>query len=225
MMAIVSGAVCIVAGVARLGFVTELLSKPIRYGYMNGIALAVLVSQTPKLIGVKIEEAGPLRDLWSIGAEIVGGRANWVAFALGAATLATILSIRSFKGTPGVLIAVIGADGKPVGKELGLILGLLRAAARAGQGQNDCRQRGVGPEHQDAARAEEGVGEQGDYSRIEAQAPGRPEATAYAIPTGASAVVRTSPAPRSRTSQPASYVLSVANPGSQRIQPVALVLA
>ena len=109
MMAIVSGAVCIVAGVARLGFVTELLSKPIRYGYMNGIALAVLVSQTPKLIGVKIEEAGPLRDLWSIGAEIVGGRANWVAFALGAATLATILSIRSFKGTPGVLIAVIGA--------------------------------------------------------------------------------------------------------------------
>src|SRR5271166_3551280 len=109
MMAIVSGAVCILAGVARLGFVTELLSKPIRYGYMNGIALAVLVSQTPKLIGVKIEEAGPLRDLWSIGAEIVGGRANFVAFALGAAALATILSIRRFKGTPGVLIAVIGA--------------------------------------------------------------------------------------------------------------------
>jgi high affinity sulfate transporter 1 len=109
MMAIVSGAVCILAGVARLGFITELLSKPIRYGYMNGIALAVLVSQTPKLIGVKIENAGPLRDLWSIGAEIVGGRVNWVAFALGAATLATILSVRSFKGTPGVLIAVIGA--------------------------------------------------------------------------------------------------------------------
>src|SRR6186713_1019079 len=32
MMAIVSGLVCIVAGIARLGFVTELLSKPIRYG-------------------------------------------------------------------------------------------------------------------------------------------------------------------------------------------------
>ena len=65
-MAIVSGAVCILAGIARLGFVTELLSKPIRYGYMNGIALAVLVSQTPKLVGVKIEKAGPLRDIWSI---------------------------------------------------------------------------------------------------------------------------------------------------------------
>src|SRR5690242_14430589 len=38
-MAIVSGAVCILAGLAKLGFITELLSKPIRYGYMNGIAL------------------------------------------------------------------------------------------------------------------------------------------------------------------------------------------
>src|SRR6516162_8105431 len=38
-MALVSGLACILAGVFRLGFVTELLSKPIRYGYMNGIAL------------------------------------------------------------------------------------------------------------------------------------------------------------------------------------------
>src|SRR5499425_935760 len=52
MMAIVSGAVCILAGIARLGFVTELLSKPIRYGYMNGIALTVLVSQLPTLFGI-----------------------------------------------------------------------------------------------------------------------------------------------------------------------------
>ena len=57
-MAIVAGGVCIVAGVARLGFVTELLSKPIRYGYMNGIALAVLVSQLPKLLGFKIDSTG-----------------------------------------------------------------------------------------------------------------------------------------------------------------------
>jgi MFS superfamily sulfate permease-like transporter len=49
MMAIVSGIVCILPGIARLGFVTELLSKPIRYGYMNGIALTVLISQLPKL--------------------------------------------------------------------------------------------------------------------------------------------------------------------------------
>src|ERR1700755_3461756 len=41
MMAIVSGTVCILGGITPLGFVTELLSKPIRYGYMNGIALTV----------------------------------------------------------------------------------------------------------------------------------------------------------------------------------------
>ena len=51
MIAIVSGIVCVGAGIARLGFITELLSKPIRYGYMNGIALTVLLSQIPKLFG------------------------------------------------------------------------------------------------------------------------------------------------------------------------------
>jgi MFS superfamily sulfate permease-like transporter len=49
MMALVSGVLCIGAGAARLGFVTELLSKPIRYGYMNGIALTVIASQLPAL--------------------------------------------------------------------------------------------------------------------------------------------------------------------------------
>ena len=84
-MAIVSGAVCITAGSARLGFVTELLSKPIRYGYMNGIALTVLVSQMPKLLGISIESHGPLRDLWTIGSEIFGGGVNWIAALVGAA--------------------------------------------------------------------------------------------------------------------------------------------
>ncbi len=108
-MAIVSGAICIIAGLARVGFVTELLSKPIRYGYMNGIALTVLVSQAPKLMGVKIESAGPLREIWSIVGELLGGRVNWAEFGLGAATLATILSIRSFGRLPGVLFAIVGA--------------------------------------------------------------------------------------------------------------------
>ncbi len=59
-MALVAGIVCVVAGLARLGFVTELLSKPIRYGYMNGIAFVVLLSQVPKLFGFSIEGDGPL---------------------------------------------------------------------------------------------------------------------------------------------------------------------
>src|SRR5512134_8628 len=77
MMAVVSGTVCILAGVARLGFVTELLSKPIRYGYMNGIALTVLISQLPKLFGFSIESEGPLRDLSAVVTGVLEGRTNW----------------------------------------------------------------------------------------------------------------------------------------------------
>jgi MFS superfamily sulfate permease-like transporter len=58
MMAVVSGVVCVAAGLGRLGFITELLSKPIRYGYMNGIALTVLLSQLPKLFGFSVIEKG-----------------------------------------------------------------------------------------------------------------------------------------------------------------------
>ena len=108
-MAIVSGTVCILAGIWRLGFITELLSKPIRYGYMNGIALAVLISQLPKLFGFSIESKGPLRDLWGIGQAIVNGEANMAALALGAGTLAVILLLKGSKRIPGVLIAVVGA--------------------------------------------------------------------------------------------------------------------
>jgi high affinity sulfate transporter 1 len=109
MMAIVSGAVCILAGVARLGFITELLSKPIRYGYMNGIALTVLVSQLPTLFGISAEGEGPLRKLWSTAEKVLSGSANWTAFAIGAGTLAVILLLKNSKRVPGVLIAVVGA--------------------------------------------------------------------------------------------------------------------
>jgi len=109
MMAVVSGIVCILAGVARLGFITELLSKPIRYGYMNGIALTVLISQMPKLFGFSIEGDGPLRKLWAIGEAVLGGRVNWAAFAVGAGTLAVIFLLKNNKRVPGILIAVIGA--------------------------------------------------------------------------------------------------------------------
>src|SRR6187549_1658580 len=104
-MAVVSGLVCILIGVLRLGFITELLSKPIRYGYMNGIALTVLISQVPKLLGFSIESHGPLRDLWSIANRVFGGGVNWVAALIGASTLAVILLLKGNKRFPGILIA------------------------------------------------------------------------------------------------------------------------
>src|SRR5512135_2823656 len=51
MLAIFTGALCILAGLAQFGFITDLLSKPIRLGYLNGIALTVLIGQLPKILG------------------------------------------------------------------------------------------------------------------------------------------------------------------------------
>jgi high affinity sulfate transporter 1 len=108
-MAIVSGVICILAGILKLGFITELLSKPIRYGYMNGIALTVLVSQLPKLLGFSIEGDGPLRSVLAIGEGVWRGDVNLAAFLVGAATLAVILLLKGNKLIPGILIAVVGA--------------------------------------------------------------------------------------------------------------------
>src|SRR5215472_7777364 len=109
MMALISGAICILAGIVGLGFVTELLSKPIRHGYMNGIALTVLVSQLPKLFGFSIESEGPLRSLWAIAGAILEGRTNWVELAIGLGTLTVILLLQRNKRLPNILIAVVAA--------------------------------------------------------------------------------------------------------------------
>jgi high affinity sulfate transporter 1 len=124
MMAIVSGTVCILAGFARLGFVTELLSKPIRYGYMNGIALTVLISQLPKLFGFSIESEGPLRSLWAIAGAILDGRTNWAAFAIGLGTLIVILLLKNHKSVPGILIAVVAATAVVGALDLGARFGV-----------------------------------------------------------------------------------------------------
>ncbi len=122
-MALVSGAVCILIGVLRLGFITELLSKPIRYGYMNGIALTVLISQTPKLFGFSIKGAGPTRNVVEIVKGVFGGQANWTSFAVGAGTLVAILFLKRYKRLPGLLIAVVVAT---------IVVGVLDLSTTAG---------------------------------------------------------------------------------------------
>src|SRR3954454_5273145 len=101
-MAIVSGIVCVAAGLARLGFITELLSKPIRYGYMNGIALTVMLSQLPKLLGFSVSADGPLRQARAIGNGVAMGDTNVVALGIGATTLALILVLTCWPRIPGI---------------------------------------------------------------------------------------------------------------------------
>ena len=100
MMAVVSGVVCILAGVLRLGFITELLSKPIRYGYMNGIALTVLISQLPKLFGFSIESEGPVKNILKIIGSILDGKTNITTFVIGASALAIILVLKRVSAHP-----------------------------------------------------------------------------------------------------------------------------
>jgi high affinity sulfate transporter 1 len=109
LMAVVCGLVCITAGVLRLGFITELLSKPIRYGYMNGIALVVVISQLPKLFGFSIESTGALRDLARIASGVLDGEINGVTFAIGGGVLATIIALKRLRRIPVILIAVVVA--------------------------------------------------------------------------------------------------------------------
>jgi high affinity sulfate transporter 1 len=123
MMAIVSGAACVAAGLARLGFITELLSKPIRYGYMNGIALTVLLSQIPKLLGFSVDAAGPVRKAVGIVQQIMAGRTNLAALAIGAGTLLLILLLKRRPQIPGILIAVVMAA---------VLVGVFDLATRAG---------------------------------------------------------------------------------------------
>jgi high affinity sulfate transporter 1 len=123
MMAVACGVACILAGVLRLGFITELLSKPIRYGYMNGIAFVVIVNQLPKLFGVSVESGGPLRVLWHIGNAVFGAQANWPTFFIGGGTLAVIWLLKPYSRIPGILLAVAGAT---------IATGLLDLSASAG---------------------------------------------------------------------------------------------
>jgi len=76
---------------------------------MNGIALAVLISQLPKLFGFKIEGSGPLRDLWAIGKALAAGQANWAGSILGLCTMVAILVMKAHKRMGAILIAVIAA--------------------------------------------------------------------------------------------------------------------
>ncbi len=110
LLAILTGLLCIGAGLAKVGFITDLLSKPVRVGYMNGIALTVLVSQMPKLFGFSIRGAGVVDGCLGFARGIAQGRTQLSALAIGGSCLGIIFGLRAFKPkAPGVLIAVVVA--------------------------------------------------------------------------------------------------------------------
>jgi len=123
MMAIVTGLVCVAFGLARLGFIVDLLSKPIRYGYMNGIALTIFLSQLPKMLGFSVSEHGHLQRIGAIGRAIAAGETNLVALAIGGSALVLILVLKGRLRVPGILFAVVAAT---------LVVALFDLSRRAG---------------------------------------------------------------------------------------------
>ena len=110
MLALLSGALCMLAGFARFGFIAELLSKPVRYGYMNGIALTVLLSQLPKLFGFSVDAEGVIAEARAFARGVADGETNTVALVIGVACLLVILGFKRWRPQiPGVLVAVVGA--------------------------------------------------------------------------------------------------------------------
>ncbi len=110
LLAVFSGLFCLLAGLARFGFLTDLLSKPVRYGYMNGIALTVLVSQLPKLFGFSTDAEGLIPEARAFVRGLTDGQTNMAALAVGVGSLLVIFGCKRWRPTvPGVLVAVVGA--------------------------------------------------------------------------------------------------------------------
>jgi high affinity sulfate transporter 1 len=108
MLAIIVGAIMVVGAVARLGFIADLISKPTMIGYMNGLALTILVGQLPKLFGFKVDASGFLGELTGFVKGLAHGEAVAAAAAVGIAGIVLILVLqRWLPKIPAVLIMVV----------------------------------------------------------------------------------------------------------------------
>jgi len=109
-MSLMAGVVCIVSGLLNFGVVTELLSKPIRIGYLNGIAVLIFVSQVPKAMGFSVESESTLDLIGDILGAISDSSVVSTALLLSAAGVVTILVLnRLSRFRPGVLVAAVGS--------------------------------------------------------------------------------------------------------------------
>ena len=81
MMAVVSGFVCILAGVARprVRHRTSIQTNPLWISDEWDRTDGADQPSAPKFFGFSVEDAGPLRELWTIGKLILDGKANWTA--------------------------------------------------------------------------------------------------------------------------------------------------
>jgi high affinity sulfate transporter 1 len=110
MLALFTGAIMVAAGAGSLGFVADLLSKPTILGYMNGLALTIVVGQLPKLFGFSVDANGMVDELRAFVDGVSHGDVVPAAAAVGLACLALILLLqRLIPKIPSVLLVVVAA--------------------------------------------------------------------------------------------------------------------
>jgi high affinity sulfate transporter 1 len=106
MLGLLVGLITVGAGVARLGFVADLLSKPVRTGYLAGLAIVIFVGQLPKLFGFSTEADGLVAEVVAFirGLDMT----NVWALGIGLLSLAIIIGLqRLAPRVPGILVAVV----------------------------------------------------------------------------------------------------------------------
>ncbi len=108
MLTLFTGILCIVAGFARLGVIANFLSRPILVGYLNGIAISIIVGQLGKLIGVSVPSGGVFRTIGNLFTHV--REAHWTTMLLGIAlVVGLILLKRLAPRVPGPLVAGVAA--------------------------------------------------------------------------------------------------------------------
>ncbi len=109
-LAIMTAAFFLLGAVARLGFVANPISKPTMIGYMNGLALTIVVGQLPKLLGFKVEAEGLIGNFAGLVKGLAAGEAAGAAAAVGLAGIALILALqRWLPKVPAVLVMVVAS--------------------------------------------------------------------------------------------------------------------
>src|SRR5690349_23054028 len=88
MMALIVGAIEVGLGLGKLGFVADLLSKEVQVGYMNGLAVTIIVGQLPKLFGFSTDADGFIAECKAFGHGL--DQTNASALTIGLATLAVL---------------------------------------------------------------------------------------------------------------------------------------
>src|SRR5580700_9093370 len=107
-LAIMVAAIMILAAVAKLGFIADLISKPTMIGYMNGLALTILIGQLPKLFGFKVSADNLIGELTGFFKGLAHGDAVAAADVFGIAGIMLIRVLQRWLAkVPAVLIMVV----------------------------------------------------------------------------------------------------------------------